>query len=152
MMLRRATHSDLNNIDPAAKFGKAWQVLLGQPGADAYLEVYGRTLVLDGTPIAIMGFMPLWAGVGDCWVILSDEAYRHPRTICRHMVKAINICRDVLKIHRLQASCRVDDDRQEAFFERFGFELEGIARGYYEQDRDYKLYARVWRDGGPVVA
>ena len=141
-----ATVEDVQLIEPATHFDRTWAFQLGRQECAAFLHAYARTLTYEGKPIAIGGVSPVWAGVGDLWVVMSDEGYQHPTILARHFRQLIQQAREVILAHRLQAAVHTKNKRQMNFLEKLGFEQEGVLRGYYEPDEDYHLYSIVWRE------
>lgn len=114
-------------------------------GAAHILALRGelRTLWLHGDIVAIIGYLPLRAGVCEVTFIPAGEWRRHKLAICR-------IIRDYLKVplmvyHRIQMTCLADDEHLR-FAEFFGFKNEGLLRQYDRLKRDYFMLSIIRED------
>lgn len=146
MIERPTTVEDVRSIEPSTHQDRLYAQQLGRDEAALFLKTYAVTLEHEDKPVAIGGVTPMWTGVGDLWVIMTDEAYRQPAVTARHLRLLVDQAREVILAHRLQATVAVGHERMAAFLEHLDFKQEGILRAYYEPDKDYWLYAKVWRE------
>ena len=146
------TVEDIKTIEPTTHQDRVFVAQLGKPEAALFLRTYARTLKDEGKPIAICGVTPVWTGVGDLWVVMSDEAYRQAAVTARHLRQLTEDAREVILAHRLQATVADDNERMMTFLKKLGFEQEGCLRAYYEPGRDYLMFSKIWREPLEVKA
>tara|TARA_R100000808_G_scaffold12567_1_gene31270 strand:- start:1954 stop:2400 length:447 start_codon:yes stop_codon:yes gene_type:complete len=101
------------------------------------------TLMDNGHLIVSGGIHPIWKGMGEAWLIPSDE-------IKNHKIRMIKILRDHIDritieddLRRLQATVRADYEPALRFIEFLGFKKEGLLKAYSPAGVDHYMYARV---------
>lgn len=104
------------------------------------------TLSHEGEPYCCSGFLPLWHGVVECWMLTSEEAENHKFAMYRGLRLLFQDEVKRLDLHRVQCSVLVENDTSRAWLERLGFEYEGHMKAYDDQARDYVRYAWVKRE------
>lgn len=93
-----------------------------------------------GIPVCVFGVVPLFPGVGQAWLIGTDE-------IGRSGIEVAHACKTVLKtllaseMHRIQA-CSADFHlRAHAWLEMLGFRCESVMRKFGKDGSDFYCYA-----------
>jgi RimJ/RimL family protein N-acetyltransferase len=93
-------------------------------------------------PVACFGFVPIWSGVGEAWLIADDKARAKPIG----MTKVARLFFDILPIsyelHRVQIAVRTSDTRAHKWALFLGFKEEGIMRRYGPDGADHYIMAR----------
>lgn len=81
-------------------------------------------------PVACAGVYPLWRGVGEAWMVVTDKLYKYALTVFRDVKSQIKAAWRIMELHRLQSVCRKDGDDMN-FLEHLGFINEGLLRNYF---------------------
>lgn len=105
-----------------------------------YTHVDGpaKTLVLGSDIVGCGGIHKLWNGVGEAWLILGDEALKHPIMVA---FCSARIFRDIVNgFHRIQAHVLEGFDRGIKFAEMMGFEHEGLMKQFGPNRENYHRY------------
>lgn len=98
---------------------------------------------IDGVIVASGGLVPLWAGVGEAWMIAGDEIGKHRVKVSRKMRIMLD---DVMRqrgIYRAHANIHCGFERAIRLAEWLGFENEGLMRRFGVEGADYFRYAKV---------
>jgi L-amino acid N-acyltransferase YncA len=102
---------------------------------DAKTIIYGKDV------LGSMGYCELWPGVCEVWCMYNQNS--------KHGGVFLMVVRDALiklfkdkKLHRIQAT-GIHNLKSDMFFERLGFQDEGVLRKYSISGRDYKMWSRV---------
>ena len=103
---------------------------------------FARTGLINGRPIVCGGMMKLWPGVGEAWVIGSDELKQNALPFHRAILKYREVV-FAMGLHRLQCACHVDFTDSRAWLERLGFVDEGVMKAFTSDREDYVRYALV---------
>jgi hypothetical protein len=93
-------------------------------------------------PIAILGVVNIWPGVGEMWSIFDNQAREIPATALRTGRSFGDIAIRYLQLHRLQITVRTDDNRAFRYAEAIGFKTESVMQKYGPDQIDYLLMAR----------
>jgi hypothetical protein len=98
----------------------------------------------DGWSIIGMGgITQLWNGVGEAWVILTEQIKERRMWLIRTVRDFMCVALSRLDLHRLQAVCRNDSAKAQRFAISLGFQCESLLSKYGEDGSDYWLYARI---------
>jgi hypothetical protein len=100
------------------------------------------TVFRHNRPIAILGVINIWPGVGEMWSIFDNQAREIPATALRTGRSFGDIAIRYLQLHRLQITVRTDDNRAFRYAKAIGFETESVMRKYGPDQVDYLLMAR----------
>ena len=104
---------------------------------------YPKTGLADGRPVAIGGISRLWDGVGEGWLIGSQDFKSHMFFICKHVRKYIKEYTKIMGINRLQAVVSASNKDVYRFAEKFaGFTYEGYLHSYGMDGTDQLMFAR----------
>ena len=101
------------------------------------------TIVIDGAPAAIFGFHYACEGVYYIWGMGSPHVKGHERFIIRRVREIIKDAFNILKAHRIQATCRTDLPEYTRTLELFGFQREGLLRKMGPKQQDLYIYSKV---------
>jgi RimJ/RimL family protein N-acetyltransferase len=93
-------------------------------------------------PIAVIGVVNIWPGVGELWSIFDNQARDIPATMLKSAIRFSDIAIRYLQLHRLQITVRTDDNRAFRYAKAIGFETESVMRKYGPDQIDYLLMAR----------
>ena len=95
----------------------------------------------EGYILMIVGVVSVGVGVGEVFILPAKGWVHYTIDICRYIKEQI---RNIQMFHhRIQATCRTQDDKYFRFLEMFGFEREGVLRHYDTQGNDYYLYSII---------
>jgi hypothetical protein len=93
----------------------------------------------NGVPVCVFGVVPLFPGVGQAWLIGTDD-------IGKSGVEVAHACKTVLntllasEMHRIQA-CSADFHTQaHVWLEMLGFRRESVMRGFAKNGTDFYCY------------
>jgi ribosomal protein S18 acetylase RimI-like enzyme len=100
------------------------------------------TAFLYGTPVAILGCVLCWEGVGEMWMIIDERARTVPVALTKSALRLCDIFEIYLRLHRLQITVRKDDRRAVRWAQRLGFNTEGLMLKYGPDQSDFYLMAR----------
>lgn len=101
---------------------------------------------LDGDKVVVCaGVVPLHAGVGQAWCILSSHADQYPVAVTRAVLRFLADDATNERYHRIQAEVKAGWEKAERWAEVLGFENEtpSSMRAFGADGADYCLYARV---------
>lgn len=94
--------------------------------------------------IAIIGMVPVWFGVGEIWLLTTDEVSRNRAFFHRATIRMMREARIVYNLHRLQATVHDGNELAKNWIERLGFEFEGRHKQYGPDKSDHLRYAKTW--------
>ena len=118
-------------------FNKAWEGLLRLNKLATAL-----TICYDGKILGAMGFLEMWPGVCEVWVIPSKYIEQYGVVFARVIKKNLNNLIEVHNLHRIQVTA-IDDPRHNRWLEWLGFTCEGVMRNYSYQKQNLKMWSRV---------
>ena len=101
------------------------------------------TGLIDGYVIASAGIKPLWPGVGEAWIVASDNMPKKKLSVIKLIRENFDSMIQENNLVRVQASVRSDWLEAKRFAEFLGFEHEGIMRKYGPDGQDYLRMARI---------
>lgn len=101
------------------------------------------TIMHEGRIILMCGFITLWPGVCELWLIPTVYAKKFPILFSKAAKKFIEIMADTLKLHRMQA-LSVGDETHVKFMVFLGFEQEGILKQYSDIKEDFIQWGRLF--------
>lgn len=102
------------------------------------------TGLIDGYVIASAGIKPLWPGVGEAWIVASDNMPKKKLSVIKLIKENFDKMIQDNNFIRVQAGVRSDWLEAKRFAEFLGFEHEGIMRKYGPDGQDYFRMARVF--------
>ena len=95
-----------------------------------------------GRPIAVVGIVFIWNGVGEMWSIFDNQARDIPATMLRAAIDFSDIAMRYLHLHRLQITVRTDDSRAKRYAEAIGFKTESVMQKFGSDQVAYLLMTR----------
>lgn len=136
-------HVDLMELRPEEAVGET--PVQCKKRITGYIEQSAQSLVYfyDGRIIAAMGFIFLWDGVIQGWVIPTKYIYTAPFSFAKTVKRYIEVVAETFRCHRFQTGSYVDPlhKRWMSFLE---FESEGVSKRFTPDKRDYENYARFF--------
>jgi len=93
-------------------------------------------------PVAMFGFVPIWEGVAESWLLADNEARKKPLALTKYGIAAHDIAKISMGLHRLQITVRITDNRAVKWAFALGFKNEAIMKKYGPDQVDYYLMAR----------
>jgi len=111
---------------------------------DERAMVSGTTLILDDEIYAIGGVQYLWNGVGEAWVLVSENRGEFPIMIFKEITKFLK--NSMEHYDRVQAMVRCDHSSGIKFAEKMGFKIEGTLRKFGIDGSDHYIMARIRGD------
>lgn len=134
---------DLRNIDT--------RVLGAYPDLTqrlAYMEAVrgGFTGIADGKVVGAAGVFRLWNGVGEGWIIGSIHLRHHTLSLCRTVLRSLEILAQSLDLRRIQGASSLAYPTHAKWLRTMGFvqETDKPMRGYGPDGGDYHLFARYF--------
>ena len=100
------------------------------------------TAFLNLQPVACFGFVPIWPGVGESWLIADDKARTKPIGLTKMGQVFFDILQISYELHRVQIAVRTSDTRAHKWALFLGFKEEGIMRRYGPDGADHYIMAR----------
>lgn len=100
------------------------------------------TIFFHNEPIAIIGVVYFWTGVGELWSLFDEKSRSIPATMLRTGLSYCDIATRYLHLHRLQITVRTDDNRAIRYAEHLGFKTETVMQKYGPDQIDYLLMTR----------
>jgi|ERR1700723_3853064 len=104
-----------------------------------------RSTFHDGKLLGVAGYLTLWPGVVEMFVIPSKYIFEYPQVSFRICYRTISLLKAHPNIHRLQSSV-LDDPTRVKFIEKLGFVYEGRMKLYTKDKQDYLMYAITKED------
>lgn len=100
------------------------------------------TAFLNLKPVACFGFVPIWEGVAEAWLIADDKARTKPIGMTKVGKTFFDIAEISYSLHRVQISVRTQDTRAHRWAIALGFKEEGVMRKYGPDGADHYIMAR----------
>jgi hypothetical protein len=100
------------------------------------------TAFVDLKPVAIFGFIPVWSGVAEAWLVVDNHARKYPVAMTKYGIAVQDIAKISLGLHRTQITVRMTDKRAYKWALALGFRQEGVMSKYGPDGIDYILMAR----------
>lgn len=105
----------------------------------------GLTIFKGSEVVACMGIRPLWAGVGEGWVLTSPLVHECPKLFTTLALRGLAWLERNKGYHRIGAHVLVGFNAAEEWAVALGFQYEGKAPGYGPGGQDFSHYGRVCR-------
>ena len=97
---------------------------------------------LNMQPAGVFGFVPIWKGVTESWLLVDDLARTKPIAFTKYGILAHDISKISQGLHRQQITVRIADKRAYKWALALGFREEAVMRKYGPDGSDYYLMAR----------
>lgn len=104
---------------------------------------FTETICFDGKPVAIIGLVILWQGVGTVWSITSEQVRQMPKGFHVTVLEMIEEYMDALGLWRIQMNVVAKAKENVRWAEALGFRNEGRMLKFDPKQQDYFRYARV---------
>lgn len=109
-----------------------------------YPDSFCSTLVNDsGKPVAVLGLTMQWAGMGEVWSVLSEEAKKNPIALTKYCRKLLDFYARELKVKRYQATVRKDYCTGQKWLAALGFRFEAELSKYGPGGVDHHMWRRL---------
>lgn len=105
-------------------------------------SVQAATFVCDGRIVMIAGFIQLWPGVIEGWMLPSTHFKSAPVTFARLLKRYIDRIVVDFEVHRMQTTS-FHDEFHARWMKFLGFKQEGVLEKYTQDKRDMVQYART---------
>ena len=106
---------------------------------------YSSTITVDDKPTLCFGFIPLWQGVAEAWLLVDHidiSAVKVPfLRITKHIFVGISA---VMGLHRVQMYVHQDNERAIKYAEFAKFKREGLLMNYSPIKENYYCYGRIY--------
>jgi hypothetical protein len=103
----------------------------------------GITIFKGAQVVACIGVRPLWAGVGEGWVLTSPLVHECPKLLTVITLRGLEWLERNRGYHRIGAHVLVGFNAAEEWAELLGFKREGDAPGYGPKGENFSHYGRV---------
>lgn len=114
---------------------------------DRFMEIANKsdafTMLWDDDVLAIGGVLIYQSGFGEAWIVCDKKIIEHSMVALRAIKNMVDGLIAEHKLHRLQATVKIDWFRAQRFLSFLGFEWEGTLRKYGPDQSDYFMYSRV---------
>ena len=121
------------------------------PGAGALLTAanilcagVAYAFFADDACFGLGGVFPFTPGVGELWMMMHPDRFRHPKFLRRAALRILGEAREVMDLHRIQSAAEVAQPYHSRWMVSLGFEFEGIMRAYTFDRRDMARYALIF--------
>lgn len=99
--------------------------------------------VEDEGPACSWGFVPLWDGVFECWMLTGRLIEKYPTKLIRAAQRVIDNVEIELQSHRLQMVVNASHPKSLRFAEALSFLPEGVLKAYGPNGADFVMLSRV---------
>lgn len=123
----------MNNI----KDYKDWFVAQSKMGHSA-------TVTVNDKPTVCFGFIPLWKGVAEAWMLVDTDIRTNTvpfARVTKHIFVGIG---SVMGLHRLQMYIQQDNKRAIRYAEYCKFVQEGLLKKYSPVQDNFYVYGRLY--------
>lgn len=139
----RPDHVDLMDLRPEELAGSTFEVAKERIVGFAVASEQALTYTYDGRVIAAMGFIILWEGVIQGWIVPTVHVHTAPVCFARTVRRYIEALAETFKCHRFQTGS-YDDELHAKWMKWLGFTNEGVSRQFTPDKKDYVNYARFF--------
>jgi hypothetical protein len=106
-------------------------------------ESIGFSGFCDDKLIGCAGVRTIWDGVGEAWVLASQEVYKHPKSVFKNVRDYLDKIIKEQGFWRVQAHVRTDNSMGIKFAKMLGFKIEGKMQGFNPDKTDAYLFSKV---------
>ncbi len=99
------------------------------------------TYFIEDKPVAIVGYIKVWPGTIEVFVIPDKRLKEHGYKVVRHLKKILTIMLEDLPIHRMQTDSLADDETDK-WMRVLGFTCEGTMPYYTPEKHTYRRWGR----------
>ena len=101
------------------------------------------TAYLHGRPVACFGYVKLWEGVAEMWLLIEERGRQFGKSLTRGAIGFRDYAVITENLHRLQITVRCGDIRAVAWAQAIGFKQECRMPGYGPDRSDFYLFSRT---------
>ena len=91
--------------------------------------------------VACTGIEDYWVGMGEVWILCDRIVFKYPGPLLKACAGIIDMHMERERLWRIQAHCRADWDKANAFTKKLGFRKEAYLKYYGPHQIDYNLWA-----------
>lgn len=99
------------------------------------------TMMYDGRILGVLGYLEMWPGNFEVWVIPSVHAIQYPRVFLRTIKGKLDCVARTHDVERFQSPA-IADEMHDKWMQHFGFENEGTMRRYWK-GQDFRMWSRI---------
>lgn len=137
MEIREYKKGDVLKI--AVRLGDDW----GGVNETAMQSGAAFTFLINSQPVAVMGIIPVYQGVGGVWCFISDAVRGHGYELCRRSKTLLDKSMAAMNLHRVQAFVERDKTEYIRWSKIMGFNVEGVLFKGAPDKKDTLLVAKV---------
>lgn len=122
------------------------QTVVNTPNFQTAIQIWEQnrnagTIIHDGRILAVMGYLELWPGVCEVYVLPSRYLHEYPAAFTRCIKRTLD-SGIFNSFHRVQIQAQ-DDKLHNRWVKFLGFTLEGTFKKYDPLGNDFNMWARV---------
>lgn len=136
-------HIDLMSLRPEEIQGGTYEEVRARIVELASQSAQVLTYTYEGRIIAVMGFMILWRGVLQGWVVPTIYVHTAPFSFAKTVKRFIEVLAKTFSCHRFQTGSYADEFHIR-WMKFLGFEKEGVSKQFTPDKKDYINYARLF--------
>jgi len=136
-------HVDIMDLRPEELMGTSKQEAKKRIVEIALQSAQAVTYTYDGRIIAVMGFIFVWQGVLQGWIVPTIHVRSVPVSFAKTVKRYIEVIAETFKCHRFQTGS-FDDEFHSRWMEWLGFEKEGVSKKFTPDKKNYVNYARFF--------
>ena len=100
------------------------------------------TILENGKILMMCGFVMLWKGVAEMWLLPSMYLVNAPISSAKTIKQFINSVFETMELHRMQAQV-IDEEVHSRFMDFLGFTQDGIMPRYSDIKENYIMWSRT---------
>jgi hypothetical protein len=101
------------------------------------------TAYLHGRPVACFGYLVMWTGVAEMWLLIEERGRQYGKSLTRAAITVRDCAVLSGNLHRLQITVRCGDIRAVKWANALGFDQEAVLRRYGPDQADFYIFARI---------
>lgn len=101
------------------------------------------TAHLNGRPVACFGYMLIWSGVAEMWLLIEERGRKYAKSLTRGAVVLRDCAVLSNNLHRIQITVRSSDIRAVRWASAIGFEKEATLHKYGPDQSDFFIFSRT---------
>ena len=103
------------------------------------------TAMLRGKIACCFGVNKLWPGVGEGWMLTTNQVATAPVSLTRGAYRYFNLIATDMVLRRLQLTVNVENDLAVRWADALQFTPEGLLKNYGPDGANYRMYARYYK-------
>lgn len=101
------------------------------------------TFLFNKEILCCAGYISLWSGVADFWILPSTLVAKYPIQFSKAMKAYFDNVANSENLHRAQ-TVSIDDELHCRWLEWLGFECEGVLKQYSMDKKNYKMWGKIY--------